>query len=357
MFDKTYELPLVKTYVAHWGLLEAVRELVQNALDSDSPFIYEFDREDDGLYTLILTSEFSSLSATSLLLGATTKATDEEKIGSFGEGYKIALLVLTRLGFPTQIINGDKIWTPSFQWSRKFEAELLTIRETVGSTRNKGLKFLVSGLDEALCEDIRSISLKMQRNLGQVIETSYGQILLDRPGKLYVGSLFVTETKTACGYNVNPAHMRLERDRKTVDTWDLNYIARAMWYATEDFETISKMIVAKAPEMEGARYDAPQMVKMAVASWFQENYPNKVVAANEEELRDAISKGMTKYVRVSDDVDSMVRSVTVTTPVAPRKSPTDVLQEWWGSAKYMKHQDRERAFKQLVETSRRWRSV
>jgi hypothetical protein len=39
---KTYELSLVKTYVASWGLAQAVRELIQNALDSDSPFVYEF---------------------------------------------------------------------------------------------------------------------------------------------------------------------------------------------------------------------------------------------------------------------------------------------------------------------------
>jgi hypothetical protein len=37
MFNNTYELSLNKGYVAHWGVLEAVRELIQNGLDSDSP--------------------------------------------------------------------------------------------------------------------------------------------------------------------------------------------------------------------------------------------------------------------------------------------------------------------------------
>ena len=56
--SKTYELPLSKDYVRHWGMSEAVRELIQNGLDSDSPFEWETREEDQ---TLVIRSRFAKL--------------------------------------------------------------------------------------------------------------------------------------------------------------------------------------------------------------------------------------------------------------------------------------------------------
>jgi hypothetical protein len=145
----TYELSLVKEYVSHWGMKEAVRELIQNALDSASPFVYEFSSGEDGLWTLRLNSEFSALSPQSLLLGATSKAKDSDAIGSFGEGYKIALLVLTRLGYETGILNNDKLWKPKFRFNRNYGCEVLVVEETALPNKvNRGLTFMVQGLTD-----------------------------------------------------------------------------------------------------------------------------------------------------------------------------------------------------------------
>ena len=81
MFDKVYELPISIDYVQHWGMAEAIREIIQNALDSESPFAYTL--EDN---TLTISSSHARLEPTSLLLGSTTKADNKEAIGSFGEG-------------------------------------------------------------------------------------------------------------------------------------------------------------------------------------------------------------------------------------------------------------------------------
>ena len=32
---KTYELPISPNYVGNWGIKEAIREILQNAIDSD----------------------------------------------------------------------------------------------------------------------------------------------------------------------------------------------------------------------------------------------------------------------------------------------------------------------------------
>jgi hypothetical protein len=159
--SKVFELSLSKDYVSHWGMVQAVRELIQNALDSDSPFEYEFEETEEGERCLRLISRFTTLPPSTLLLGTTSKAGADDKIGSFGEGYKIAMLVLTRLGHEVQFKNGDRLWRPKFRYSKKYETEVLVI-EAFPLQHNRGLTVEVHGLSEDDERDIRASCLKMQ---------------------------------------------------------------------------------------------------------------------------------------------------------------------------------------------------
>lgn len=356
MFGKTFELSLTKDYVRHWGVNEAVRELIQNALDSESPFIYSFDKEDDDTWTLSLTSEFAELSAATLLLGTTSKADATDKIGSFGEGYKIALLVLTREGYPVAIWNGNRHWHPYFNYSRKYEADILCVGEEAMQHANKGVTFLVSKLSADQIDEIKAQCLHMQDNIGAIKRTEWGDILLDQPGRLYVGGLFITETDKKYGYNIKPEHVKLERDRQTVDSWDLAKLTRNMWYATEEFDRIATMIDEKYPDMEYCTYDAPAAVKDACYRYFRERFPDKFLAKSAQELQDLIRQKMTEYVRM-DSLGDLARESKHYSegPRVPIKTPTELLVQWWAEAKYMKRDDRERAFNKLLDTSRKWR--
>lgn len=294
---KTYELSLVKTYVAHWGMAQAVRELIQNSLDSDSPFVYEFSPDGDR-QMLVLTSEFSSLTPQSLLLGATSKATDEASIGSFGEGYKIALLVLTREGYDVTILNGQLVWTPRFKMSRSFEQEVLAIDESYSSTKHTGLSFIVRGLTDSDVESIRKSCLRMQDHIGGIKRTAYGDILLDKPGELYVGSLFICTTEMKFGYNVLPQYIQLERDRETVSSWDLKNITLKMWYDTKEYERIANMIKEEIPDIEYSNYDSPELVKAACYQIFKEEHPGAIIAESPADMKKKIAAGMTKTVYI-----------------------------------------------------------
>ena len=211
-FDTIYPLSITRNYVSRWGVNHAVRELIQNAIDSESPFRYEFTHD-----SLRLTSEFTILTPQTLLLGSTSKADTGDMIGSFGEGYKIALLVLTRLGYPVEIHNGNKLWVPAFEYSKIFNEEILVIHESLLSDRkNSGLTMVVGGLDQQIKDSIIDSCLLMQDNVGEIKSTKYGDILLERPGKLYVGGLYICDVDTEYGYSIHPKHIRLERDRQTV---------------------------------------------------------------------------------------------------------------------------------------------
>jgi len=355
MFTRTYELSLNKGYVAHWGLAEAVRELIQNALDSESPFVYEFKNDGDE-HTLKLRSEFTTLSPQTLLLGSTSKADSEDSIGSFGEGYKIALLVLTRLFKPVSIANGDKLWEPRFKYNSKFEQELLVVEESTLAYKNTGLTFEIRGLTSDECDDIRDSCLRMQSDIGAIKQTPYGDILLERPGKLYVGGLFICSTELIHGYNIKPSNIKLERDRQTVSSWELSATTTNMWYATEEYETIANMINEGVPDVADAQWSSPALVKEACYRLFREQHPGAIIAENQTHLKELVAKGMEKVVFIGGSMYANVsssRAYRSETRVAV-ESINDRLVRWLGANRGKMQAAAIVAFKELISESKGW---
>lgn len=333
--NKVYELSLVKDYVSHWGLAEAARELIQNALDSPSPFKFAFmpggeSAPDKWCFTLL--SENSRLEPHHLLLGSTSKGRDKAAIGSFGEGFKIALLVLTRLGHDVAVQNNEFLWRPMFRFNKTYGTELLCIEEQKLAKSEPGLSFSIEGLEDADRATIESCCLKMQPEVGQLIPTKFGDILLDRPGELYVGSLFVTKNDMKFGYNVKPEHLSLERDRQTVSDWDLRCLTRDMWYDSKRFDEVAQMIFDDVPDLYYARYSAPEMVKAAVFEIFRAQHPGAILAESPSELKKAVEKGITKTVYVGGGVHGVLSSYETyrahKDDMVPVQSPSQFLMSW-----------------------------
>lgn len=358
---KTYELSLVKDYVSHWGVKEAVRELIQNALDSASPFVYEWLRAEGEPITLRLNSEFSSLSPQTLLLGATSKAEDKDAIGSFGEGYKIALLVLTRMGYEVGILNGDKLWKPRFRFNRNFGCEVLVIDETqLPNKVNNGLTFQVEGLTDDDQVAITASCIRMQDHIGAIKQTVYGDILLERPGELYVGGLFICETELEFGYNVKPEHIRLERDRRTVDGWDLKILTRDMWFETRDYDRIADLVGQECPDLAYVKYGAPDIVREACYQHFRRAHPGAVIAETQAQLEQLVKEKFTVYVggpAYYSAVSSAPSYRAENHNLHRVKQPLQTLEDWLrANRKAMRGSAIESFKKELLETEApKWR--
>lgn len=93
---KCYELTLTPNYVSDWTFNDALRELIQNGtdqevLDKENKFQIIYNGKEK---TLRLVNQKSVLKINTLLLGRSSKANNEDTVGQFGEGYKIAALVL-----------------------------------------------------------------------------------------------------------------------------------------------------------------------------------------------------------------------------------------------------------------------
>lgn len=359
VFGRTYELSLTRAYVARWGAVQAIRELIQNALDSESPFVYEFIQDENGLH-LRLNSQFATLTPQTLLLGATSKTGSDTAIGSFGEGYKIALLVLTREGFDVDVLNGDLIWKPRFKMSRMFGEDVLVIDEHVSNDKsNKGLTFLVRNLDVDTHQQVIESCLLMQSEIGEVKSTKYGDILLDRPGLLYVGNLFICKTELKYGYNILPKYMRLERDRQTVSSWDLKDTTVKMWYEIGDTPRVAKMIYEGVPDVEYARYDSSTLIKEECYRVFRQNNPDALLARSPEEMRKMIEDGMTKVVYVGGGAYDVIsaspsyRSSVVSSKIH-HASPHEVLTKWLTDNRSEMRTHAIVAFKSLIKESEKW---
>ena len=92
--SKIYELPIAINYVHNWTVEDAIREILQNAIDSSTDGHKLSITYSNGM--LGITNMGINLDISSLVLGSTSKTDHTKYIGTYGEGYKLALVVLLR---------------------------------------------------------------------------------------------------------------------------------------------------------------------------------------------------------------------------------------------------------------------
>jgi hypothetical protein len=357
IFEKVYELPLMRDYVAHWGVTEAVRELLQNAIDSDSPFDCRYING-----VLRITSANSSLPVRSLLLGATSKATDENAIGSFGEGYKIAMLVLLRNEKRLTIYNDDVTWRPEFRVSKVYGEETIhVVEEDRPIWNNDRLIFHIDGIDEDEWAEIQKSCLHLQDDLdiGEVIEVNEGRILTQCPGKIYVNGLFVCDMDLDYGYDIHPKFITLERDRQTVSSWDVKVLAKNMWFQTGDMDRVAEMIEEGCQDLQHADWNTPEIVKEACYKLFRQKHPGAIAVKTQAELDKYVANGMTNTVVVNNTFHGALASYSrydKEATVLILDTPSEVLSKWMRDNKGYMRKEAIVTFKAIINKSNGWKN-
>lgn len=240
---KIYELTISKNYVKDWGTEEAVREIMQNAIDSETDGNEMEISYNSG--TLRIANRGVNLDISTLVMGSTSKG-NGGYIGSKGEGQKLAIAVLLREGLiPTIYTNGQK-WEASFRKSRKFKIETLHIDVYEDDSYERDIiEFEIRGMDYELFKDIRSKNIAILRNMGhgigEVEESEYGEILLDKDyeGQMYVNGLFIQEDSTFdYGYNFKSEYVELDRDRKAINYYKLKELTARALSSQKNFRLI-----------------------------------------------------------------------------------------------------------------------
>jgi len=267
-----YELTINPTYIPDWAIWEALRELAQNSFDREyvgkNPSDWALGVEPDNPFVsginyisneqrMIFSNANTTIPTSSLLLGTTTKADDKNAIGNYGEGYKLAMLVLTRMGCRVTIYNGKEEWTPKIIKSRRYQSDLLVVDTCKAKKAHTDLSFVIDGINPTMYAEfaLKCLSLNYPTN---IIETDIGNILLDenQKGKIYCGGLYVQEVgddECSYGYDIKPAHLELDRDRQKVSSWNLYWKTSEMYsHITNDEnkDLVFKLIRDKSPDIQ-----------------------------------------------------------------------------------------------------------
>ncbi len=214
-----YELSVSPNYVKSWTMVQAIREIFQNALDQEiinpkNKMSYYYYQNEFNIH-----SKESCLKKSSLLFGESTKSDNKETIGKFGEGYKLALLVLLREGYKVIIYNykNKETWTPKLVQSRRYNSTILVIdvnKHIFRLVPNHNLTFNILGITKQDYEKIIESCLFM--NTHEKISTEFGDILLDKKfkQKIFINGLFIckSDVKLYYGYNFKPKQIELDRD-------------------------------------------------------------------------------------------------------------------------------------------------
>lgn len=356
------ELTLAPTYVPSWTCVDAIRELFQNALDQEAqnPENKANWEYRDDTHELVISNAKSKLEAASLLLGQTSKAGDKSTIGQFGEGYKIATLVLLREGKNVVFYNyGIKeVWRPRFVKSRRFGTSILTfftekkpIWERVPSA---DLEIVIEGITpEEYYGEIVPSNLHLRNDYNVLEETEYGNVI-DLPGKVFVNGLFVCDYEPyTYGYDFKPENIRLDRDRKMVSDFDLRWMASKMWSTCKDTDKVLEMIVdgkADVAFLDSVSYTSSWR-DLAAANFKSVYGPEAIPVTSQEEL-DKVPTGY-KGVVVSESYSSLVRgSSSFVMPAPDDHSPVDDLQDWYDSVKHKLDSDEQEQFEAIMEDLR-----
>ena len=223
------ELSITTDYVNTWDAWSGVRELVQNAKDAEVQFNAPMTIDwHNG--KLRIQNDNVTLPRESLLLGFSTKRDRDDLIGAFGEGYKIGVLALLRCGHAVKIRSGDEVWVPSIQKSEKYSADVLTFDIKGGNEKKNRIRVEVDGVTKEVWLEMKSRFLFLNDLSSSRIQTADGELLLSKEHqtKIFVKGIFVqSNSKLKYGYNFVDA--RLDRDRKMLNSWELDWKTALIW--------------------------------------------------------------------------------------------------------------------------------
>lgn len=346
-----YELSLTTDYAHNWTLSDGIRELFQNALDAetqDPKAIASWDYIDD---VFTITSADTKLETRSLLLGASSKQQSTNTIGQFGEGYKIATLVLLREGYNVVIHNraANEIWEPRFVNSRRYGAQILTFFVKRNKYEGNDLTIEVSGIRRAAWESqVIPTNLHLQDNIVEVESNPIGSALSspEHTGKVYVNGLFVCEyPHYHFGYDFNPGELALDRDRKLVSDFDLGWLASTFWVGSP---RVMEFIKAGYEDVRfTASISGASDLRDRAYNEFRKMYGALAVPVISQWAVDSVPSGHTPIIVSENWYELIVGSSYYVAPVDDSASPKERLRDWYESISYGLSPDKSSEFEDI----------
>lgn len=265
------EYPITASYMAHWDRVKALRELLQNAIDSG-----EYIVDDSNYSHITITNRLTQpVTLDELTLFGDSNKTDEH-IGRFGEGFKLAMLVFARTPDIKIEVSIGNCKLHSVIESNRFvvyadEADQLPFAETFKVT----IDYL------GVCEDIRSLLLSRHPLRLLFSDGAGNQVLepLDHRSRLFVAGMYICDIDTTYSYNFHPKTLSLGRDREAVSDFDLQQQSARLWADYGDPVLVAEMMHADVLDVRNVRYWLNARIKEAMKAHFFSTYGEDAILA------------------------------------------------------------------------------
>jgi len=233
-----YNYMLTEKYVHNWTILEAIRELIANALDAceGTDFTPEI-QWNDGKGRI--TNEGVKLLRKHMLLGESDKS--DNQIGQWGEGLKLAALVMVREHRMITVHSGNDFYMFMLDHSTEFDANILAVDIDTTEQYMDGtvIEFECS---ESEIADARDLFLKF-KSVPVISEATAGSIL-DAAGEIYVMGVKVMTLEDALfGYDIRTKQC-VNRDRSLISRDRINQEVRDLIGMQRTKDVITKIIKA-----------------------------------------------------------------------------------------------------------------
>lgn len=242
--------PISPDYVKSWTPARAICEFIANALDEDQGATVTYA---DG--TLTITDNGPGIPEEGLILGYSPKG--DEEIGQFGEGSKIAALVLAR----SEEIGTVEISTIGYGFIPTVETR--TILDGIAPRRSKTppqvLVYTFTDSDRTAGTEVRiecgkDVADEAISRFRHLTETGYTppveapDIILDGdPGRLYIGGVLVSKLprfKASYDFPLASAKRAQNRDRTVIDSEEIVRLVSSALAASARQDVIEHFVSA-----------------------------------------------------------------------------------------------------------------
>lgn len=298
----THILSITPDYCVHWTVWEAVRELLQNAIDQRTsdrkslPFI-----EYDGHSLLRVGCTNCKLEPRSLLLGQTTKYGKRSAIGEHGEGYKLAMLTLARLSYEVRLHNAGELWIPSFVFSEEYQSTVLQIDRLAEAEYPNSVVYCIRDVDPQDWDRITENFLGFDHPMDMILDEDHLK------GRVFVAGLWVCDVEgLRYGYNFSPTRLRLDRDRGLASTFDVAIASAQLWQKSGDHERLYDAVKARSLDTQYVRFEDPDVSSYVYDRYVEDHGLDTIPTSTDEEAERLQQTGH-KVARVPGPMRDLLR--------------------------------------------------
>ena len=307
------------TWRQDWGEWEAIRDIVQNALDEAESYRWGYD--DKGLW---IADRGRGVAVADFLLGPPKLKPDYAR-GRFGEGMKIAALALLRMGYSVHVETvGREIWVVFLEQKVDGTAETLAAMWRPNGIR-VGTRFHIIGYFGPAFEDRFAVNLPRKavlaegpsqlteplRRFNQLLSPAY-----TTSPRIYARDIYMRDIKSLYSYNLWSFEMAPDRHapKNEGDMWvDVG----RLWCCVTDIDLLRDFLrmVHYPPVVE-----TDESHNVSMGEWAMGKEPvtgktySEFVKENARVWRNAweLNFGEDAVIRTSDRWDNMVKHLGYT---------------------------------------------